>query len=276
MINYTDCLTSLMGDIVSRVPTLSFIDMADVLVFSRFGRRGSAGAFATCHCLNLPLTEPGCYFWRDSSTGQITRRSEWFVTKSPLVTINGRQIKYLISFTLPRFCDQLLNRSRKERFHRRATDAWVAKLDTVIHELYHIDPEQTGIRRLERHDGTCMSNAHSPEFLAQVADMVSEYLDTRPSPAAYDFLMHDFDALEARYGGVAGLSFRRFPSYPRRFIERLENQSVPCAPDLAQVQVEPWTAPPRQAVYTEEHLHIRRFMRDTSRHLLKREPARAA
>ena len=34
MINYTERLTLLMQDLVSRVPTLSFIDMADVLVFA--------------------------------------------------------------------------------------------------------------------------------------------------------------------------------------------------------------------------------------------------
>src|SRR5581483_7336498 len=113
MINYTERLTLLMQDITSRVPTLSFIDMADVLVFARFGRSNAEGAFATCHCLSLPTSEPGYYFWRDRDTGKITRRSEWFVTKSPTVTINNRTVKYLISFTLPRYCDQTLDRSRK-------------------------------------------------------------------------------------------------------------------------------------------------------------------
>ena len=35
MIHYTDHLTRLMRDIVSRVETLSFIDVADLLVFAR-------------------------------------------------------------------------------------------------------------------------------------------------------------------------------------------------------------------------------------------------
>ena len=86
MINYTDRLTLLMRDIVSRVPTLSFIDPDDVLLFARAGRTDAEGAFATCHCLSLPPSEPGYYFWRDRDTGRITRRSEWFVTKSPTVT----------------------------------------------------------------------------------------------------------------------------------------------------------------------------------------------
>src|SRR5476649_244300 len=120
MMNYTDRLTLLMQDVVSRVPALSFIDMNDVLVFARAGRSNAEGAFATCHCLSLPPSEPGYYFWRDRQSGRITRRSEWFVTKSPTVEIDGRAIKYLISFSLPRFCDQSMSRSRKERFYRRS------------------------------------------------------------------------------------------------------------------------------------------------------------
>src|SRR5205823_79102 len=129
------------------VPTLGFIDMGDVLVFGRSGRSNAEGAFATCHCLSLPASEPGYYFWRDRSSGRITRRSEWFVTKSPVVTVGTRPIKYMISFALPRFCDQSLDRSRKERFYPGEQQPWLAKLDTVVHELYHIDPEQNGIRR---------------------------------------------------------------------------------------------------------------------------------
>jgi hypothetical protein len=106
MMNYTDRLTVLMQDVVSRVPALSFIDMGDVMVFARAGRSNAEGAFATCHCLTLPASEPGYYFWRDRSTQTLTRRSEWFVTKSPVVSIGARDIKYMISFALPRFCDQ--------------------------------------------------------------------------------------------------------------------------------------------------------------------------
>jgi len=264
MINYTEHLTLLMQDVVARVPTLSFIDMADVLVFGRFGRSEADGPFATCHCLSMPASDPGYYFWRDRGTGQITRRSEWFVTKSPTVTLGSHPVKYLISFTLPRFCDQSLGRSRKERFYRRSTDAWVAKLDTVIHELYHIDPEQKGIRRIERENGTCSAHSHGPQFLAQVAQMVSAYLDTSPHPSTYDFLKHDFDELEAVHGGVVGTSFSPFPSYPQRFQERMANQP-PCSVDLTAVDVDQWREPAPRACYTEHDLHVRQFLRRSSR-----------
>lgn len=274
MIDYTASLARLMRDIASRVETLSFIDLEAVLVFGRFGRADAEGPFATCHCLTLPPSDPGYYFWRDRHTGRMTRRSEWFVTKSPSVTLDGRDIKYLISFTLPRFCDQTLGRSRKERFYRRSTDAWVAKLDTVVHELYHIDPDHSGIRKIEREDGTCSPHSHSPQFFAEVSRMVSEYLDTKPDPAMYDFLMQDFDTLEARHAGISGTSFRSFPSYPQRFVERLEIQ--PPSPELAGVEMEPWRESRARSVYTERDLHLRQFFRDTSRRVVPKRHVRAA
>ncbi|HEY6214745.1 MAG TPA: hypothetical protein VIW45_20770 [Vicinamibacterales bacterium] len=274
MINYTERLTLLMTDIVRRVPTLSFIDMADVLVFARPGRTNAEGAFATCHCLTLPSSEPGYYFWRDRGTHRITRRSEWFVTKSPVVTIGPRSIKYMISFSLPRFCDQSLDRSRKEKFYPGA-DPWIAKLDTVVHELYHVDPELAGIRRIEREDGTYSANCHGHRFFEEVAAMVHTYLESKPSLDAYDFLREDFAALTKRHGGVAATSFRNFPSFPQRYIERLAEQ-LPCESDAADVAVEPLRTPSQPNRFSEDDLHIREFTAESSRRLMRKGTFRAA
>jgi len=274
MINYTESLTVLMQDVVARVPALSFIDVADVLVFARFGRSNAEGAFATCHSLNLPASEPGYYFWRDRATGRITRRSEWFVTKSPVVSIGPRQMKYLMSFAFPRFCDQSLDRARKGRFYQDA-EPWMAKLDTVVHELYHIDPDHMGIRRLEREDGTYSANCHSARFFEQVSEMVQIYLASRPDPAMYEFLRHDFDTLEARHGGVIGASFRTFPSFPQRYIERLAHQ-LPAETDAEDVRIEPLREPQQPTHYTEDDLHIRQFMKNVSRRLVRKGKFRAA
>jgi hypothetical protein len=274
MLNYTDRLTMLMEDVVRRVPTLSFINIADVLVFARSGRSTAEGAFATCHCLSLPPSEPGYYFWRDRTTHKLTRRSEWFVTKSPLVTVGGREIKYMLSFTLPRFCDQSLDRSRKERFYPGA-EPWTAKLDTVIHELYHIDPQLAGIRRIEREDGTYSANCHGHRFFEQVSEMVHTYLASTPDPAVYDFLRDDFTGLESRYGGIVGTTFRTFPSFPQRYVERLADQ-MPCESDGEGVRVEPLRVANQPTRYTQDDLHIRQFMKDTSRRLIRKGQYRAA
>jgi hypothetical protein len=274
MINYTERLTLLMHDIVSRVPTFSFIDIADVLVFARAGRSNAEGAFATCHSLGLPASEPGYYFWRDRASSRITRRSEWFVTKSPTVTLGARPLKYMISFALPRFCDQSLGKSKKERFYPGG-DPWMAKLDTVIHELYHIDPDQCGIRRIEREDGTYSAHCHGHRFFEEVAAMVTTYLATKPNPETYEFLRHDFDSLTTRFDGVVGTSFRTFPSYPQRYIERLPEQ-LPCDADGDGVNVEPLRALQAPTRYTEDDLHVRQFLKDTSRRLVRKGAFRAA
>jgi len=263
-----------MADVVRRVPTLSFIDIADVLVFARPGRTNAEGAFATCHCLTLPQSEPGYYFWRDRMTQRITRRSEWFVTKSPVVTVGPRTIKYMVSFSLPRFCDQSLDRSRKEKFYPGA-DPWIAKLDTVIHELYHIDPELAGIRRIEREDGTYSANCHGQRFFEEVAGMVHTYLASRPSLDTYGFLQNDFAELTAEHGGVAATSFRSFPSFPQRYIERVADQP-PCDADAAGVAVEPLRAPSQSPRFTEDDLHVREFNADSSRRLIRKGKFRAA
>lgn len=273
MINYTERLTILMQDIVGRVPTLSFIDMSNVLVFARHGRSDAEGAYATCHCLNLPASEPGHYFWRDRRTGKTTRRSEWFTTKSPSVAIGGQRVDYLISFALPRFCDQTLERSRKEEFYG-GCDPWIARLDTVVHELYHVDPSEPGIRRVERADGTFSHHSHGPAFFQNVAALVTHYLSTNPDPSVYEFLRDDFSQLTARYGGIVGTTFRTFPSFPQRYIEVMATQ--PRRRHSDGVRIEPVKPPQQPTRYTENDLHIRQFLSQTSRRLVRKGQHRAA
>jgi hypothetical protein len=255
MINYTDRLSALVRDIVARVPGLSELNPTDLLIFGRYGRSGAAGAYATCHCLTLPPTDPGYYYWCDKLSGQMTRRSEWFVTKSPQVSISGRPVHYLISFALPRFCDQALDQSRKRRFYPGAP-SWIAKLDTIVHELYHIDPNRTGLRRIERRSGGFAATLHGPTFLADVADMVQQYLDSGADPGAYDFLRYGFEELSDRFGPVTATTFRTFPSFPQRYVETLNAQ--PSAPPCDCIQ--PIRKPQLQTVYTERDLETRLFL----------------
>ena len=182
MMNYTERITLLMQDIVLRTPRLSFIDLKEVVIFGRFGRADAEGAFATCHCLTMPESEPGYYFWRDRTTGQLTRRSEWFVTKSPEVRIGGTAIKYLISFVLPRFCDQTSRATPKGECIRTRRAGW--QLDTIGTELSHIDPDEPDPRAALRR--TDSPRSHGPLFYEEVADMVKgTWRATRPRTAAF-------------------------------------------------------------------------------------------
>ena len=107
-------------------------------------------------------------------------------------------MKYMISFALPRFCDQSLDRSRKERFYPGA-EPWIAKLDTVVHELYHIDPELAAASAASsartaptRPTATASSSSsRSPTWCTTYLDSAAAIRRSTISCA------HDFDALDA-------------------------------------------------------------------------------
>jgi hypothetical protein len=263
-INYTGHLTLLMQDIVRNVPTLSFIDLERVLVFARPGKSSADGAYASCHSLGLPTSEPGYFFWRDRKTGQVTRRTEWFVTKSPKVYVGGQTMNYMISFALPRFTDQTLGRSRKRSLYPEGTPDWVAKLDTVVHELYHIDPEQNCLRRFKKADGTESDALHSATYFEDVAVLVQQYLASNPDQQLLEFLKYDFEGLRARFGTIAGTTFRAFPSYPRRYRETVEGPVLPA--DIQNAPIER-VVDTSGKIFSENDLQLREFTGTTSRQI---------
>jgi hypothetical protein len=266
MLNYTDCLRRLIGDVVRRVPALGHIDASRLLVFARVGRTGADGPIATCHCLTLPESDPGYYFWQDLETGRVVRRSVWFVAKTPAVIIGGRSVHYMLSFALPRFCDQRLSLSRRKQTLYAGAPDWVAKLDTIIHELYHIDPSGAGLRLMDNGSGC---RYHSPAFLDNVAQLVRTYLASDPDPELYEFLRGDFDELVARHAMVVGTTFRT--SHPQRYLEVLPQQ--PLEP---RVDVVPLKAAPRRAQYTDADLALRRFSVVGCRRVATADASRAA
>jgi hypothetical protein len=190
--------------------------------------------------------------------------------RSPDVDIDGTMIDYMVSVTLPRFCDQPRVSARKRAQYDGCPD-WMIKLDTVVHELYHIDPDAAGIRKLIRADGTDSPRSHGPEFYEEVAAMVNAYLATSPDPALYEFLRGDFDALHRRFDGVVATTFRNFPSFPQRFM-----QAVDMPPVEPAVRVEPMKPPSQPVLYTEDDLQMRQFTDQTARRLTRKGAHRAA
>ncbi len=255
MFHFTDALASLIADIAARVPALAHIQPDRTLVFARRGRSGADGPNATCHCLTLPTSDPGYYFWADADTGAITRRSPLFVTRSPEVLIDGKAIDYMISVALPRFSDQT-SRRKLERYADTGLPAWVSRLDTVVHELYHIAPDNRGLRRLVRPDGSEDDRPHPPQFFADVKRLVCEYLAADPPAGILEVVRHDFGALLDRYGAVVGTTFRD-ASYPQRYVHVLEEQPSSDA-DVLIVPLKDTATRPR---YTEADLITRCFGR---------------
>ena len=260
MINYTERLTLL--DAGRRVPRAG-------AVVHRHGRRAGVCAGRSIECgrrvRDLPLPDAAGRANRATTSGAIdrrsalTRRSEWFVTKSPVVTVGSRDIKYMISFALPRFCDQSLDRSRKEQFYPGA-DPWIAKLDTVVHELYHIDPELAGIRRIEKEDGTYSANCHGQQFFEQVAEHGPHLPGQQPvagrsTTSCATTSRRSTRATAASSAPASGRSRRS-----RSATSSGSRSSRRASRMRRGVKVEPLRAPQQPTRYTEDDLHVREFM----------------
>lgn len=249
MIVLTDHLQALVRDIVANVPDLAHIAPDSVLVFARAGRTNAAGPVASCHCVARSSGDPGYFFWEHVETKTMLRRTTYATRRSPLVRLGTTRVTHLISITCPRFCDQRLDRLPKRRLYGNA-EPWVAKLDTLVHELYHIDPHGPGLREVVSGG---RSTLHSPEFYAKVARLTLDYLDTRPSEALTACLRTDFHQLEEMHQGVAGRVFSNYPSYPREYWAPLDEQ-----PDEPRVPVISLPRPPKTS-FADSDLRLRVF-----------------
>jgi hypothetical protein len=127
---------------------------------------------------------------------------------------------------------------------------------------------------MERADGTYSANCHGQQFFGDVVDMVHQYVASKPDPKTYDFLEHNYDELQARFGGMVGTTFRGFPSYPQRYTEVLSPQ--PDSPPEVDCRVEPLKMPRIETSFTEDDLVMREFLPTTSRQLVRKGKSCAA
>ena len=224
-----------MQDIVARVPTLSFIDIADVLVFARSGRSNAEGAFATCHCL-----EPAAERARLLLLARSRDRPHHAALGMVRHQVAGRHDRHAADEIPDLVRAAALLRSVARSIAQgallsgRANRGWPSSTRSCTSCI-------TSIRSTTASGGSSArtaptrptatargSSSRSPTW----SDRIST---SRPDPAVYDFLRHDFAALESRHGGVVGTSFRTFPSFPQRYIERLAQQ-LPSESDAADVE----------------------------------------
>lgn len=174
--DYTAAVGRLCGDICFRLQELRHVDVSRVAIgFSQTRHSAPVGVFAT----TMPLRFP--------SGGSVHTQHghEWRMQR--LVRSDGVDYLYLISFAVPRFIDLRLTE----------------KLETIVHELYHIAPDFNG--DLRRFRGRCFAHgSDQKKYDAIVRKLLDKWLRTDPPPEVWDFLQDDFATLEAKYGGVEG------------------------------------------------------------------------
>ncbi|MCE5303703.1 MAG: hypothetical protein LLF97_11425 [Planctomycetaceae bacterium] len=174
--DFTLHMRRLCDDMVARLESLQHIDMSRVAIsFAQTRRVGAVGMFASL----TPLRFAG------GASYTIRRARRWRLQR--VYDAEGREMLYILTFYLPRFLDLSLRE----------------KLNTTLHELWHIGPKFDGdLRRLGKR---CFAHGASQKrYDAKIASLVEEWLAKGPPKSRYGFLELHFRELTTRYGRVFG------------------------------------------------------------------------
>ncbi len=115
-----------------------------------------------------------------------SRGKQWTIQRC-YNSANGTEYFYILYFYVPRFIELSLTQ----------------KLETVVHELYHISPDFNG--DLRRFQGRCVAHGSSQkkyDFL--VRSLVDQWMKQEPPEETWDFLKLGYRELVKIYGGLHG------------------------------------------------------------------------
>ncbi len=174
-------LTALAAELVGRIPELGHIDLQRVLfAVSRSRAEGLHGVYARISPLAFA---GGAKEWS-------RRRGRYRETfRLPTLMHQGREIRYVITVLVPRFL-------------RLSFDQ---KLQTLIHELYHISEACDGdIRRFPGRNFAHGSSRHA--YNKKVAAMTERFLAAGPDPTFLKFLHHSEEDWSERRLRLTGLT----------------------------------------------------------------------
>ncbi|MCK6439721.1 MAG: hypothetical protein L6Q71_05910, partial [Planctomycetes bacterium] len=166
--------------LVSNIPGLNHIDCERVFFGVSIVRRqrGRHGIHAACH----PLRFEG---------GERRKISQGRCWELPQVNVRGVEMLYSVHFYVPRF----LNLERDD------------KIETIVHELFHISPDFNGdLRRLGRgrHAFHGPSLAHYRKLITPLVKEARDLLDVDDFP----FVRLNHSKLERRFGRIYGSRVR--------------------------------------------------------------------
>ncbi len=179
--DYTAAIADLCVDIVFRVPELRHIDMSRVAVsFAQTKHSEPFGVFASA----TPLRFEG------GKLNYEARNKTWAIQRC--FNPDGVEYLYILYFYVPRFIELKLSQ----------------KIETIVHELYHISPFFNGDVR--RFHGRCYAHGSSrKKYDDTVRGFVDHWLKQEPSQKIWSFLRLNYMELIQVYGALHGT---RIPS----------------------------------------------------------------
>ena len=179
--NFTDQMRVICADMVNRLPELSHIDLSQVaMAYSQVRSPTVYGVLATMTPLRF-----------EAGATTVVRQGQTY-TSQRLYDPSGKEMLYILTCYLPRF----MNHSLEE------------KVLTLLHELWHISPAFNG--DLRRFAGRCYAHGSSQaDYDRQVEVLAKKWWKQNPPSACYEFLQHQFAALQSKYGQVIGVRIPR-------------------------------------------------------------------
>ena len=174
--DYTGAIAKVCEDVCFRVPELCHIEMDRVAVaFTQTRHNAPFGVFAS----TVPLR------FKNGETLNFVKGKSWKIQRC--LRSDGVEYLYILYFFAPRFIDLKFR----------------DKLETIIHELYHISPDFNG--DLRRFKGRCFAHGSSQKrYDAMVRTLVDKWLKRDPPPEIWNFLNMNYRELAAQFGGVHG------------------------------------------------------------------------
>lgn len=175
--DYTSAVRMTCEDVVYRLPEFRHVKMNRVAVsFCQTRNSSDYGVFASLTPLKFENGE------------RTTRKHGRIWTIQRLLDREGKEYLYILNIYAPRFMDLRLSE----------------KLDTIVHELYHIGPEFNG--DLRRFRGRCFAHGSSrKKYDLTVNKLVEKWLALNPPPEVWDYLRFDFAELKRRYTHIHGM-----------------------------------------------------------------------
>lgn len=126
--------------------------------------------------------------------------------RTPKVVGDGKELLYLFSIMLPRF------------YELSSTE----KLETIMHELYHISEAFDGDVR--RFPGRNWQHGSKKLYQARSEKFARDWLAKDPDPALFNFLQYNSAQLIERYGSIMGGKYPRIKTYPISLDEAFKHE----------------------------------------------------
>ncbi len=200
-LDFNSRMTQLIGEMARSVGEFHQFDARQIRVSASFNRsRNRGGVLAYV----VPLR------YRDGLPVELRRHGSrlYHWTMLPQHQ-DGHELLYYMYFMLPRFFNLTLRE----------------KVETVVHELYHINPAFNG--DLRRFKGRSKLHGCHKEFDQRVRQLTDLFMGSPHNPQSYEFLRGGPYTLRLRYGEIRA---HHFPEPRPKLLKVTPLESAPQTP----------------------------------------------